>query len=305
MVSMKLLPSVNALAKSAILCAFLGLSLFTTQHSYAQTTPCDPEYMQALEARAWLEMNREITQNQNLIAKPDSVLEYTCFNHFLNEAADGHSPFRQFSETERWGAITGFSDMSTNTALEQVVNMAFQIYINTNFSHTYLGGRATIDYTGMGTVANATYACGEMAAVWQEAKCTDLFEYSRGGNPNLDGFMDFAWYRSNDPRDLPTACTPPPGMYNLAINTAFNNAAPQRQANRYYITSETDFNASPYDVDNVITHLDFILPEGDPLVSSCQTIQTGITVNRVGVSTYPDAICPNPGCHYDQSSCTP
>ena len=63
--------------------------------AYAQpVSPCDPQYMDALEARAWLEAEREISQNKNLIYKPDSVLEYTCFAGFLNEAASNFATDR-------------------------------------------------------------------------------------------------------------------------------------------------------------------------------------------------------------------
>ena len=52
-------------------------ALLCSSISYAQNSPCDPDYYESLEARAWLEAQREITQNQNLIYKPDSALEYT------------------------------------------------------------------------------------------------------------------------------------------------------------------------------------------------------------------------------------
>lgn len=278
------------------------------------TTPCDPEYMQALEARAWLELNREITQNQNLIAKPDSVLEYTCFNRFLNVAAKNYSGGRPFSETTRWGAISGFSNTTTDTALSQTVGTALTSYITANFSHEYLGGRDMgADYAGMtGAVTGGDYNCSEMLRVWQDAKCMDFFEQSnRNGPSNKDGFMDFYWYQNagNDPRDLPpgSACTGPASMYDTAINTAFNNGAPNRQADRYVLPAadDVDFNVSPYKVDNVVTHLDFILPVGTAPASSCQTIKTGITVVRPNVTPYDDAVCPNPGCYYDKNTCQP
>lgn len=301
--------------------AFLAIMAFTsniyvTNPSCAQpkgkggpSTPCDPEYMQALEARAWLEVQREITQNQNLIAKPDSVLEYTCFNFFLNEAASNFGPNRQFSETQRWGSISGFSNTTTDDAIDQIVGFAFRNYIQSNFAHDYLGDRvpASEDYLdySFGVDGSTPYNCVEMARVWQLAKCTDFYEYgNRGSDPNLDSFMDFRWYESNDPRDLPTgsACSPA-SLYGNAIDTAFNNSAPQREASRYVLPSgdEVDFTTSAYNVDNVVTHLDFILYENHPLVGgTCQTVQTGITVDRVNITpAYPDAICPNPGCYLE------
>src|SRR5437016_4882806 len=58
----------------------MAMSLITGIARATPTTPCDPEYMDALEARAYLEAQREVAQNQNYILKPDSVLEYTCFD---------------------------------------------------------------------------------------------------------------------------------------------------------------------------------------------------------------------------------
>ena len=48
---------------------------------------CDPEFWDVLTNRAWEEGQREISQNQNLIARPDSVLSMTCFDSSLNHLA--------------------------------------------------------------------------------------------------------------------------------------------------------------------------------------------------------------------------
>src|SRR5690349_5990742 len=85
------------------------------------TTPCDPEYMDALEARAYLEAQREVAQNQNFILKPDSVLEYTCFDMFLGHFAADHNwgasaancDQFMFSDSCRWGTVF----MQTNNTL--------------------------------------------------------------------------------------------------------------------------------------------------------------------------------------------
>jgi hypothetical protein len=173
------------------------------------TTPCDPEYMDALEARAWLEAQREVAQNQNLIVKPDSVLEYTCFDLFLNEIAGDAATM--FSETTRWGPIPGLDATSQDLALQGLISTGLVAYITSNFPHTYLGGRATADGAIQGTVSGGDYACDQMATVWQEAKCLNMFDEA-----DFDGFYDFQWYSTNDPRQLPgggdfVACTPPDG----------------------------------------------------------------------------------------------
>ena len=45
---------------------------------------CSPVIWDNFKNRAWEEGQREITQNQNLIARPDSVLSMTCFDQFAN-----------------------------------------------------------------------------------------------------------------------------------------------------------------------------------------------------------------------------
>lgn len=290
----------------------------------APTTPCDPEYMDALEARAWLEAQREISQNQNLIVKPDSVLEYTCFNRFLWEIGDHAS--QMFSETTRWGPIPGLESTTQDSALGELILGGLVSYIEQNFAHRFLGGRALtaeIDYVpGTGTgdhilstdpqaPGGYTYTCNRMRIVWDAAKCMNFFDRVAQDNnaaastPNQDGFYDFRWYQNNDPRQLPganfAACTAPNTAtygYSNMESIAFNT-----RQDMYVLTPENTNNATAYNRDNLVTFLNFILPVGVAPTTACitQPIQTGITVNRRmgGGTGYPDGVCPNPGCYLD------
>ncbi len=47
---------------------------------------CDPDFYDVLKDRAWMEAQRELTQNANLITRPDSVLTVSCFGDFLDHA---------------------------------------------------------------------------------------------------------------------------------------------------------------------------------------------------------------------------
>ncbi len=49
---------------------------------------CDEDFLDVMEARAWEEAQREITQNANIIRRPDSVLSMTCFGDWLDHLAD-------------------------------------------------------------------------------------------------------------------------------------------------------------------------------------------------------------------------
>ncbi len=167
----------------------------------AAPSPCDPLYYDSLKARAWLEAQREITQNQNLIYKPDSVLEYTCFDKFLDVLA-GEST-NMFSETLRWGLILVPGSMSL--ALERLVGVALVSYDYAAFDYDLLGGRFTGEKYTPGVVFGmfgSDYKCDVMKKAWDKAKCMDFVS-----EPMEDGFYSFAAYRyNNDHRYLPRRC---------------------------------------------------------------------------------------------------
>ncbi len=263
------------------------------------TTPCDPQFMQAMGARAWLEAQREITQNQNLISKPDSVLEYSCFIGFLNKAASnfpvGTLP-RQFSETDKW-ATDGFDETSTDKALTSVVASALSAYIDSNFPHTFMGGR--LDFPDkpngddMGEVdGGVDYECDTMARVWTAARCLNF-----AARADEDGFHDFFYMRDNDPRNLPEefeACDAPVANYNTALKEAFNN-----KQNMFVLAAGDDNppDGTPYLTDDVQSYFNLIMPG-----ACAAAIPTGVTIRRGG-GDVADMVCPNPGCSYNGATC--
>lgn len=273
---------------SAALALLLSLALLpATSHAQVQSS-CDPEYMDALEARAWLEAQREIAQNQNLIFKPDSVLEYTCFDRFLDTVAGAE----MFSES---GCCGGPPRPGTlDAALTQVVGSALGAYLAENFPHSFLGGRANVDYQADPVISGGGYVCNSMRIAWEAAKCMHFFD-----QPTIDAFFDFPWYAGSDPRQLPPEflqCTPHPETGNT-INVAFNG-----EQDLYTLGSENPwpYDQTPYEEDPVITHLDLILPVGVGPAGGCaDPIPTGVCVLRQNMAPYADAVCPNPGCHYE------
>ena len=66
---------------------------------------CDENFWNVLTNRAWESGQREVTQNGNLLAKPDSVLVYSCFDwhmdHLANYADDNYpgNPNETFDES--------------------------------------------------------------------------------------------------------------------------------------------------------------------------------------------------------------
>jgi hypothetical protein len=231
--------------------------------------PCDPDYYESLKSRAWLEAQREITQNQNLIFKPDSVLEYTCFDKYLNALAqDG---INMFSETQRWGVI--LQPTSLDSALQRMVGAAAQQYVQANFGHSFLGGRSGTDYS-LQPVTPGGYSCDMMLKVWKEAKCMNFVP-----NPNEDGFYTFEQYRDNpDHRYLPTRCGSITSDWNQNIQDAYAGV--------------------PWTEDSVKTFLDKLDPAN--CNNTANKIETGLVVVRSTTQpvAYVEKVCIMPGCRY-------
>ena len=295
-------------------CLILSLTVHVLADTATPTTPCDPNYMDAIEARAYLEAQREITQNQNLIFKPDSVLQYTCFDNFLNQVGGdtnwrGNSPF---SDSETWGPVPnqGPGDLQDN--LSDVVESAVSTYLTSNFDNNYLGGRSDDKYTASTYLSGGSYSCSEMKTVWLDAQCMNFMN-----KDTRDGFYDFPFYSTdaNDPRKYPdgTGSCSAPTNFSANITTAFN-----QKEKSYTLQTENPWPNSGdyYTSDDIVTHFNLIMPQGvqvgaNATANPCASpISTGICVVRTSWSTvYGDAVCPNPGCHYkapgDSASSTP
>lgn len=66
----------------------------------SESEACDADFMNQIYGRAFLEASRETMMTSIIIRKPDSVLEYTCFDQAAKAAADYGGP--RFSESTRW-----------------------------------------------------------------------------------------------------------------------------------------------------------------------------------------------------------
>lgn len=240
-------------------------------------SPCDATYYQTLSARAWLEAQREITQNQNLILKPDSVLEYTCFDMFLAELAD-HAD-EMFSETSQFGGV--LPNNSMDNALERLVGTSLRNFVSANFGYyDMLGGHSAgvgINHTIMNPIAGGTYTCDMMNQVWNAAKCINF-----ASNPAEDGFYTFQEYSTSpDKRYLPTRnCAAAPWAANIT----------------------TAITTPPWTPDPMQTYLAFIDPNNCAAGNANNiAIPTGVVVNRTAIAptTYDEHVCIIPGCRYD------
>ncbi len=276
---------------------FLSFFIVTSDQARSASviadSPCDSLYYESLSARAWLEAQREITQNQNLIVKPDSVFEYTCFDQVVRELS-AHAT-SMLSETSLFGSPLGNTSM--DDALQALVGDSLREYINLNFGsttitsgvgYTMLAGRSTISHqisnVTAGNPASSNYSCDIMEQVWQAAKCSNFIS-----NATSDGFFTFQEYAGSavDKRRYPSTCG--------AINT--NWAANLGVA----------LSSGPWTNDPVQTYLDQIAaPTSAGSSCSGDPIPTGVRVIRsdYAINDYLEHICIQPGCRYEPTNAT-
>jgi hypothetical protein len=313
-----------------LLALVFGMSLFAihaeakrpSEDSRPTEGPCDVDYMTSLKSRAWLQAQQEITQNQNLIFKPDSVLEYTCFKDFMDVLAktanDGEIeiPQQLFSESERWGTILG--DTSLDNAMQNLTREAIGHWVTVNFGwssatpeklYYFLGGRSNPEAptNGQGLfleydppdVIPRDYTCGKMNDVWLEAKCMDFIDV-----PEEDGFFTFEEYRDDKdkrflPKDDPFRCAKPL----IRDEGQDRNRWEVNMEDAYDDTFTDDKDTTPWEEDFVVTFLDNMNPDNcgkrkeGKLISP--PIETGLLVKRdAAPREYYEKVCVIPGCHY-------
>tara|TARA_R110001592_G_scaffold16881_14_gene71716 strand:+ start:3823 stop:5175 length:1353 start_codon:yes stop_codon:yes gene_type:complete len=198
------------------------------------TSACDGNFMNQIYSQAFMNASREVIMSEQIIHKPDSVLEYTCFDQWVSVAAEHAGPI--FSESTTWEdhevclstgddtASSGrpptcpdgsgenvvspqsvtinvvFPDDHLDNVLEPLLFPTLQTYIDNNFSHTYLGEATTIDNDlDTSDIGSGSYNCSHMSTVWNIAKCIDFEEDDR--------FRTFEDLVNADPRSIPVECS--------------------------------------------------------------------------------------------------
>ncbi|MCB9990064.1 MAG: hypothetical protein H6867_01630 [Rhodospirillales bacterium] len=275
---------------------------FAVQAAAPDVKPgCDPEIMDALEAKAWMHAQRRVAQNKNLILKPDSVLEYSCFNQHLGYLAA--NPGRRFSEeVNYWGPIAGITPTSLDNALFNTVTAPLVSYLQANFFHTFLAGRMTD--VGGAPPPYGTYNCHAMEIVWEEARCMQFMDLEA-----IDGFFDFPWYRVNDPRRIPPA-------FQCAADGRFTPAIVETYRGRgqdllhgdewplFVLQAENDPVRDPilYKEDPIVINpiIDKIIPDN---CNKSAIVPTGVHIEIPGEKNFPENVCSIPGCSYDGAQC--
>ena len=225
------------------------------------------------------------------IARPDSVLEYSCFEEEAQSAGSTAGPI--FTGSGRWNPGTipeplgGTISYTTFMGTDRLTNSINQIVIESlgNFSDNFP------DPLYGGKVGGPSKGCPNMMAVWMMAKCENM---NREHN-----FMRFEEMVSLDPRGPPLSSD---------ISACSENR----------ITTEligvSDNNDGQYAAkDDTVTYIDYVGGNtcADPIPTGLLVYQYEYDVSNTGNVTITapneleDHICSTPGCYYDGSgSCT-
>jgi len=251
-----------------------------------ESEACDANFMNQIYARAFLESEREVVINNAIILKPDSVLEYSCFDHYAARSATNAGPI--------------FSETNTPTSLDNIINVlvlqSLVEYANENFAHDFLGGAASGDNNSLSSsVAGISGLCDFMFAAYNIAKCDDFA--LNAPFMSFETIFSLPALISTDPRTMPVSCPSNHRIMSDILATAKNET----------------WTYSSFDI------IDTLLPRMRAgTTTTCESsvpIPTGVMVlfekkdidpagNPIDVESYSyqDKVCTNPGCYFDHGA---
>ncbi len=255
---------------------------------------CDGNFMNQIYAKAYMEASREVIINEQLINKPDSVLEYTCFDQFI--ALTAHNAGMIFSEADTFDSrdvdletadetdsttySVNYDDDHLDIVLDTLLLDTLENYITNNFAHTFLGGESSVDNTmNLTSIGGNSYDCSHMQTVWELAKCRDFGED--------DQFFSFETLSTEDPRILINECSPGNSMAsgsgsNTPMTISENPRCPAAGGGPYANTNITN------DIIRVANNCDFLFVVYDGVLRYFEQIMApGSTVGAVTYNCLP------------------
>jgi hypothetical protein len=157
---------------------------------------CATDTWIAMTNQALNQSRREIAFNKRYIVKPDSVLQYSCFEDDLKTVVEhvgpifsngtvwenlevdliGKSVTIQIYEQDSPDEAAYLMNLLTKSTLEEslvlLVDSTFQNYILGQFNHPFLAGSAPVAGAAA-EIANDSY-CVKMSNIWKAAKCKNF-----------------------------------------------------------------------------------------------------------------------------------
>lgn len=265
---------------------------------------CDADFKNQIYARAFLEAERENVMTEHLVRKPDSIMEYTCFDREVAKSGREAGPL--FTESKNWafktvptidGSVTVnvfMGEDKLDYTLEKLIIAGLERYVAVNFWHDFLGGYAKgFDYWKTENPERPIVGkggCDYMYSIYYWAKCDDMI--------TDEEFFTFAFLAGNDPRRLP----PGQECEGTQITQDLIDLA-ENKGGKYAF-----FDAMRYiDKAKKLTYTDFMDPEEcqDPVPTGLKAVVTRKNIDifsdvtTTSQSGYEEKTCIDPGCYYD------
>ena len=288
---------------------------------------CDADFMNQIISKAYIESQREHFLSKFMILKPDSVLEYSCFDQHSYLLATTNAEI--FTESDQWDNVqvpitassgleasgelntvnvdsvrpvfinTYMEDDRMDKAIENLILESLIIYLESNFDHTFLGGTISsgLDVLPSATVVTATYNCPFMRLVYQDAKCVN---FQDSPDFNFHTFDEFGNYPAIE--DFYASC-------GADIEKGFKDFVEiSKNLGGKYARKEINFDIYK----DEMTYPPILIPPPNQKCRDFQPIATGLPVllrqdsvdpvsgevtGSAGV--IPDYVCPNPACWYN------
>ena len=224
---------------------------------------CEDTLFTQMKQRARLQAQMDVARMENFVYKADSILEYTCFDRFMETASANMSYY-----------------FTANFINNAIIPMADN-WVSNNYSHTSLGGRVNPEIL-FTPDTNPIYNCDVMDAVWKAAKCLNVDDIAP--QDSIVGIFDFM--SAPDIRQLPDACAPPINKVATYGATPVGSATP------------VAINTLPIPPTNCGTPI----PTGNMVDFSWATATDAASLHyptlASGAKKFYVYVCPNPACHY-------
>jgi hypothetical protein len=181
--------------------------------------------------------------------------------------------------------------ISQNALNVMAVSPIFNFLAN-NFGHVYLGDHYE---TGSASLPSGAYFCDAQAKMWEFARCLNAHQFT-----GAEGFFDFSWYMSKDPRQYPhdyAQCAP------IAQSSDLQSAFDGMQQTWLQPVSLLP-DEKQYGTDPVVTYLDRTRWDtgGDNSSKCGDPIPTGREIVRRDKASQ-EMICAKPGCTLEGEKC--
>lgn len=289
------------------------------KHDYSDA--CDSDLMNVIYNEAYLQAERQNLVTEAIIRKPDSVLDYSCFDQMVSRGATIAAGV--FSETQYWNDrfvpmntplnstggktqettgeintvnIDSVRSVEVNTfmpddrmdkAILNVVIESLKRFTSGSFIHNFLGGEIPAAADQRPVIHTTAYNCPRMAAIYHWAKCENF-------NNAEDGFFDFEQMMRVDIRQLPQSCAALPELFapdriDVANNKDFLYADIHAQ-DENYLDEITGNNCKGPRATGLTLKIERVITNNGEFV-------------RRETEQFTDAFCVNPRCYYNGSDC--